>query len=58
LQKSLIYENARNGIAYFKIMCGGCVDVNLMETVDDLSNGSYDTCGAELSSSGTRKVSQ
>jgi len=30
--------------------------VNLMETVGDLSNGSYDICGAELSSSGTKKV--
>ena len=37
-------------------MCGGCVDVNWMETVDDLSNGSYDICGDELSSSGTRKL--
>jgi hypothetical protein len=46
-----------HGMEYLKTMCGGCVDVNLMETVDDLSNGSYDICGAELSSSGTRKVS-
>jgi len=44
------------GMEYFKIMCGGCVKVNLMETADDLSNGSYDICGAELSTSGTRKV--
>ena len=43
---------------YLKIMCGGRVDVNLMVKVDDLPNGSHDICGAELSSSGTGKVSR
>jgi hypothetical protein len=45
-----------HGKEYLKIMCGGCVDVNWMETVHDLSDGPYDICDAELSSSGTKKL--